>query len=47
MSWILLSKLHDEIKNISNTKIISNGSADISICSDAIYFDNYKLWDII
>ena len=33
----------DEIKNISNAKIISNGSADISICSDAIYFDNYKL----
>ena len=33
----------DEIKNITKAKIISNGSAQISTYSDAIYFDNYKL----
>ena len=33
----------DEVKKLTSAKIISNGSADISVCSDAIYFDNYKL----
>ncbi len=33
----------DEIKNITDVKIISNGSAEISLYSDSIYFDNYKL----
>ncbi len=33
----------DSIKKISNAKIISNGSADISNKSDALYFDPYKL----
>ncbi|MGE4382482.1 MAG: cysteine desulfurase [Arcobacter sp.] len=33
----------DEVKKLTNTKIISNASAQISSFSDAIYFDNYKL----
>ena len=33
----------EEVKKISSFKIISNGTAQISSFSDAIYFDNYKL----
>ena len=33
----------EEIKKTTNAKIISNGSAHISLNSDALYFDNYKL----
>ena len=33
----------DEIKSITNAKIISNGSAQISLYSDAFYLDNYKI----
>ena len=32
-----------EVKKITSAKIISNGTAQISSFSDAIYFDNYKL----
>lgn len=32
-----------EVKKITSAKIISNGSAEISLYSDSIYFDNYKL----
>ena len=32
-----------EVKKITSAKIISNGTAQISSFSDAVYFDNYKL----
>lgn len=32
-----------EAKKLTNAKIISNASANFSILSDAVYFDNYKL----
>ncbi len=31
------------VKTLSDAKIISNASADFSECSDAVYFDTYKL----
>ncbi|MEV9499982.1 cysteine desulfurase [Aliarcobacter butzleri] len=33
----------DDVKNFTNAKIISNGSAKIDSLSDIVYFDNYKL----
>lgn len=33
----------DDVKNFTNVKIISNGSAKIDSLSDIVYFDNYKL----
>ncbi|MCT7602189.1 cysteine desulfurase [Aliarcobacter butzleri] len=33
----------DDVKNFTNAKIISNGSAKIDNLSDIVYFDNYKL----
>lgn len=33
----------EEIKNLTDAKIISNASADFSSLSDAVYFDSYKL----
>ncbi|MDN5110897.1 cysteine desulfurase [Aliarcobacter butzleri] len=33
----------DDVKNFTNAKIISNGSAKIDTLSDIVYFDNYKL----
>lgn len=33
----------ENVKKITNAKIISNASADISDLSDVVYFDNYKL----
>ncbi|KAB7887785.1 cysteine desulfurase [Poseidonibacter ostreae] len=33
----------EDLKNLTNAKIISNASADFSTNSDAIYFDTYKL----
>lgn len=33
----------DDVKNFTNAKIISNGSAKINSLSDIVYFDNYKL----
>jgi len=32
-----------EIKSLTNAKVISNASADFSSFSDAVYFDSYKL----
>ncbi|RZV16176.1 cysteine desulfurase [Aliarcobacter butzleri] len=32
-----------DVKNFTNAKIISNGSAKIDSLSDIVYFDNYKL----
>ncbi|ABB44095.1 Cysteine sulfinate desulfinase/cysteine desulfurase and related enzymes-like protein [Sulfurimonas denitrificans DSM 1251] len=32
-----------KIKELTNAKIISNGSAHVDLNSDALYFDNYKL----
>lgn len=32
-----------KIKELTNAKIISNGSAHVDLTSDALYFDNYKL----
>lgn len=33
----------NDVKNFTNAKIISNGSAKIDSLSDIVYFDNYKL----
>ena len=33
----------EEIKSLTNAKIISNASADFTCVSDAVYFDSYKL----
>ncbi len=42
MDTFVITSLSD-VKKLTTAKIISNASANFSILSDAIYFDNYKL----